>query len=397
MKNCENEVNGMIAQIVFAIALGVLFSGRILGPYTSMVFTGALLCAIEAKFARIILFRQKLSLHVLVHTPLIWIVGLLLWAALLGIIGVHPIESVWLSLKMLIILASITFILNRSSEPTDDLLWFKAYTYIAFIMGLSIVILGPDTINLDVLYSNPNQLGQQMMFASFSSLSILVEPGSFRSRRNLRVVWWIFIMVVLLGALVKSHSRAALVGTICGLLSIFIIHHITEHLPGTFRRATKYIFVISILFVVGIIITLGTTENLSIYSIPINSTGRNLLWWQSLNIAKTHPLIGVGLGNAGSFLNLFGYPSNAHNVFLNALVELGIPGVTILIAFFINLLGYAFHVLPPYRELVLSCTIGLLVQQSFEATFMRLDLAFVFPIAATVLALTSRSRYSINH
>ncbi len=139
-------------------------------------------------------------------------------------------------------------------------------------------------------------------------------------------------------ALALTQSRGALLGAICGVA--FVV-------GGTIRKRRYVVSVIAVA-VVGILAFAAAkpdsriAEGLDLRS--RNTQARLETWCQSAGFIQERPLTGHGLGSF-SFLGVtyfdgqvVEHPVNAHNVWINSLVETGILGVVALLVYLVLVL-----------------------------------------------------------
>lgn len=98
-------------------------------------------------------------------------------------------------------------------------------------------------------------------------------------------------------------------------------------------------------------------------------SGRFEIWEHGLKLFQQSPVIGVGWDNFGLGIEgTFGSRAVSHNIYLGKLVELGIFGAGMMLAWFASLLNKAWR--SPDRALVFSLSIAYLVQGLFLDQFI---------------------------
>lgn len=137
----------------------------------------------------------------------------------------------------------------------------------------------------------------------------------------------IFLFLLTLG---MTASRGAILGLIASLAFIFLV------------RRNRYTNLI-ILLIVLILLTFPYIRSFLGYVYAgIVDEERIIIWQNTLELMKIFPFTGVGLGNFKIAYNFyFGEEMmHAHNIYLNTGVELGIPGLIMLIILSFQIIGF---------------------------------------------------------
>ena len=188
---------------------------------------------------------------------------------------------------------------------------------------------------------NSNDLACHLLMALPAMLFILMSSASrtfYRMAALLFVGWGLNIIL-------GSASRGALVSLVCmGLFFLFFG-------PGRARLMLIPVVIIGI-FVAALFVQKSTTNRLmSMFSSEANAESaeakasweqRQLMIRNGFLFVQSHPLIGVGPGQFSDFNGKFGdqsgeqrtYWANAHNSYLAAAAETGIPGFLCYVAAF---------------------------------------------------------------
>lgn len=204
--------------------------------------------------------------------------------------------------------------------------------------------------------------------------------------RFYKFAYSLIILINIVG-LFFTNSRASIISTVTAC--IYIVY---RHNPARFKRLVLY-------FTAFITFLLVTTELYDVISVYFRFTTvfsvRDYLWQISKDIAKDHPIIGVGPEMSRFYVDRyfpaeFGtweeseirtiqsyqMPGLAHNFYLSLMAELGIPGVIsaiILILTFaaiaIKLYRMSVNFTPDTKGLIIGITglgIGLFFRSFFE-------------------------------
>ncbi|WNV77456.1 O-antigen ligase family protein [Geodermatophilus sp. DSM 44513] len=164
-------------------------------------------------------------------------------------------------------------------------------------------------------FANPNVMAAFVLLVA--PLAVLTLDG-LRERAG-RAVVVALVGVGYLG-LVTSASRAAVLGAALGAVVLVAARAVGR------RRGGRAVLAAPVLALAALaaVFALGSAVAASVQV-------RNLAWQPALAVAAEHPLLGVGLGRAGDAVNAAGDGpleyAHAHNLWLNWLVETGVPGL----------------------------------------------------------------------
>ncbi|HLI59612.1 MAG TPA: O-antigen ligase family protein [Solirubrobacteraceae bacterium] len=156
-----------------------------------------------------------------------------------------------------------------------------------------------------------------------------------------RVLAVVAIAFSLIG-IVQTLSRSGLVALGAGLLGGVIF-------GGRWRRQAIRLLVLGVVLVVGYFALFASASSVSRVT-SSNSDGRNTIWTVAWRMFEANPGLGVGTGNFQTAAHMYlvrpgstpsGYliittPEPTHNVYLQMLAELGVPGLILLLAVFVG-------------------------------------------------------------
>jgi O-antigen ligase len=232
--------------------------------------------------------------------------------------------------------------------------------------------------------------------AMYSLLALLISLDNvFDSSRKVKErLSWTFAGISFILFIVLLSSRAAIIATIVSL-PLFILFRIK-------RNNSFLILLIVITITMAGFITLALNNSRIKYSLEnasenkiskiIKEDVRFTIWKSAWIVIKSHPLLGVGTGNASSelkkeFVDL-GYSEglyddlNAHNQFLEILLENGIIGLTI----FLALLGYIIYIgMTEHNEFLLLFLLMIIIFFIFESMLNRVAGVMFFPLFTFIL------------
>lgn len=165
--------------------------------------------------------------------------------------------------------------------------------------------------------------------------------GTIGDSARLKIVVFVGVLI-LFASLVDTLSRE-------GLLSLAAVLAGAVVFGGRWRRRAAVLLVIGVTATVGYYYVLAPASSLQRVTMS-DTSGRSSLWTVATRVIAAHPVLGVGNDNfivvekdyinrPGAILAFYivKSPKIAHNTFLEAAADLGIPGLLMLLA----VLGYA--------------------------------------------------------
>jgi O-Antigen ligase len=175
-----------------------------------------------------------------------------------------------------------------------------------------------------------------------AAIPLLISlTGVIRRSARLKLVALIGV-VILFAGLVETLSRE-------GLLSLAAVMVGAVLFGGRWRRKAAVLLLVGVVATVGYYTVLAPASSLQRVTMS-DTSGRSSIWTVALRVFDSHPLLGVGTGNfilvSSRYINRPGAiqalyeiqtPKVTHNTYLEALADLGIPGLLTLLA----VLGWA--------------------------------------------------------
>lgn len=226
--------------------------------------------------------------------------------------------------------------------------------------------------------------GQYMMLGLIGAVWLRRQPSERAEPRWIAVVESLAALV-LAAALLLTFSRQAWLGAVAGLIAL-----------SARRRPISLLVVLASSFLVLSVVPVpGAHQSFGEYLLTASDTtttssGTRIgLWSQALNLIPSHAVVGVGPGLYGTLVATAANPIDyAHNVFLDAAVELGLVGAVALVLLCLGTIRSAWS-----RGAVVS--VGMLVAWMTANLF---DDVFYFPrngfLLAAAFALATATRAS---
>ncbi|MBI5418339.1 O-antigen ligase family protein [Candidatus Poribacteria bacterium] len=216
----------------------------------------------------------------------------------------------------------IFYIINSINEK-KNIIYFL---YTLMFVGVIVSIFGIYQHSQDNQLRVESTLGSCMTLGHFLSMLIILEIGliAYEKEKIKRIV--IALSLIIMGfGITYSYTRGAWLGLFAGIMVFSILKKNYTILVALF------IFLIFFIYTDNFFLDRIRGGTLSL---DYSSKQRLYIWETSIKTAMEHPIFGIGLKN---FRNFFlktpppaweGIPyENAHNIFIQHMIELGIPGV----------------------------------------------------------------------
>lgn len=189
------------------------------------------------------------------------------------------------------------------------------------------------------------------VFASKNQLGFFASLGTVFAYAALAILperWPVRILAASVGALSLyalfiCHSATSVISTLATLATLFGVSVLLRFSPGN-RKPLLFLVAMAIPLVVIVALSVGAIDAvLGVFGKSTTLTGRTYLWQQGLEAAKAAPLLGIGyqaywvigFSDAERLWAEFFIGSRMgfhfHNTYIEALVELGLAGMLLLI------------------------------------------------------------------
>jgi O-antigen ligase len=258
-------------------------------------------------------------------------------SAVIALIGWSAISVAWAESTGTAISSTDRYLLNALLLPIvygairrrDQLRWFLAAFVIGAVVSALYGFIQSAGVRLSGGIGDPNEEAAVLVAAIALAIGLI---GSSRPRSAVRV--WCYLAIFICAAgIVNTASRGGLVAAACVLVAAVVF-------GGRWRMRAAAALLVAVVatgayFVV--IAPLSARQRITSSS----TTGRSDLWTVGFRMFKANPITGVGSGEfavaaihyleqpgalpqAGLIVDV---PHAAHDVFLQVLDELGIPGL----------------------------------------------------------------------
>lgn len=207
-----------------------------------------------------------------------------------------------------------------------------------------------DLVRQSGVYFDPNFFGAYLA----SALPFGLAPIVGTTAGKFRMLPTAFIVAAIFSTLSRTALLSALAGAACVLL--FSV----QRRPGMRRRFSDIIVMVTVLIVLYQVLPvkgfLGATINRLREPDLVSLNSRVAIWREGMSLWKSHPLVGVGIAQFHVVVGRF-----AHNTFLEFLVEFGMFGFVVFLAFVISTVFTGFRCTSTVGAAPLASLISLLV------------------------------------
>ncbi|MGO8736812.1 MAG: O-antigen ligase family protein [Terriglobia bacterium] len=231
--------------------------------------------------------------------------------------------------------------------------------------------------------------------------------GRYTTSLNPRILFYVFIVVLLLIAVVFSRSRMGTFSVLASLILMALLGQV-----GGGRRAWMVITLLVITCSMTYAVWIGLGPVTSRFEALTPSAledpyGRAAIWKQASGIVRDYPAVGTGLGTFGvafrryqtTSLDLF--IDHAHNDYLEVTTDTGILGAALL---FIPIMGLLIKMILAYvgargayrRSVLLACIGGTAALLTHSAADFNLQIPANALLFAVVLGIGFKATYSTS-
>jgi O-antigen ligase len=253
------------------------------------------------------------------------------------------------------------------------------------------------------IWHHPTYVAMYVLFSVIAALESFFDTNLKLKFRML----WLFLSVFLLASLYFLSSRSAILAGIV-LISFYIVVKLND--LGKKTLLWLWIFLMLIIvapFLISVVNHKQNNINTFFFSQQASNKAerdpRNVIWRSSLEVAENNLLLGLGIGDVRTELtkeylrigqtNMAKVRLNAHNQFLEILLESGIIGLT----FFAGFFAYMIFVAINKRNLLYgSFLLMMLMFFMFESVLYRLAGMTFFSLFSFLLLLYDNKSEKIN-
>jgi putative inorganic carbon (HCO3(-)) transporter len=203
-----------------------------------------------------------------------------------------------------------------------------------------------------------------------------------------------------------------------GLVALAVVMVAAVMFGGRWRRKAAVLLVIGVSATCGyflVVAPLAARQRVT----STNSSGRTSIWTVAFRVFKAHPILGVGNNNfvlvEGKYINEPGAvqalyvvdtPKVAHDSFMEALVDLGIPGLVTIVAVFALALALPLRAARRFERLgdvqmelvsraVFLALVGVITSQFFVSGATEKFLWIPIALGPALLALARRTEAGV--
>jgi len=331
------------------IAIGAAIYGPALGlavlaltyPFDLTTYAGplklttseALLVILTTVLVGRLLFQRGAAVR---RTPLDLAVLIFAWATLLSLFGLAGHYSD--QLLALVKAAGgflLFFIVTQSLREQRDV-WLAIGAALAAGIVVTAATVVPIVTESQAVSDQTRAIGDVIdpnLYAGYLVLLIpLALAAGLAIRRRVAPFATVVLMLLFLGALLATLSRGGWLGAAIGFAVM------VAFLPGRRRLILAIVGgALALLLIAGLAGPVGSRLGNSSGPSPAATLESRLpIWSFALSVVVQHPIFGIGVNNFGNYVDAFRPDldvNQAHDLFLNVLVERGIIGLAALVTF----------------------------------------------------------------
>ncbi|MEI8344437.1 MAG: O-antigen ligase family protein [Candidatus Omnitrophota bacterium] len=233
-------------------------------------------------------------------------------------------------------------------------------------------------VRLQSSFGSPNDLASFLLLALPLSFGEWLKKITWSVRSaGLAVMTGVFFSV-----LVLTFSRGAFLALMTSLILYFIIKK--KFLPLALLAAFAIIFVFS-----SQVARYNFADSLRLKDITVGE--RLELWRSTVDLIKTHPILGSGINLHSQNLPHFARPGQrqagySHNCYLQMAGEVGLAGLALFLLPLLRILVASLSARAPkslagYEDFLWIGIVAYLIQSAFDTNFYALQTAYLFWIA----------------
>ena len=343
---------GFVIAVIADLALGVAFFAAFSfldqlssgGPTFSLDKVAGLLLILSWALRRSTASREDARTIISRHPRLFtWIVLLLVWSSISAVWAVQSgvaISYVYRDILQLLVVPVVYSAVNSRRDVYLIVGGFLIGAVISAVYGLihPVSATAAAAGRLVGTTGDPNQAAAALVAAIALAAGLAVV-----ARRSFRLKLLAVVAAALsVVGVVETLSRSGLIALGVVLLAGTIV-------AGRWRRVARVLLVLGVIGVAGYFLVLAPASSVNRVTNP-SSDGRSDIWKVGWRIFEANPILGVGAGNfqqaSVHYLQRPGAitygvffivtPKVAHNIYLEQLATLGVPGLIIMLAIFVG-------------------------------------------------------------
>jgi len=323
----------LVSRLLLVVAMIAFIGMELLSPRTGgeegrRLFVPLVLMLLAGLSLLLLPRLARLPRPVLLNAPVGWFLAFLGWTAFSALFTAHPLDSV-LHLTLTALALAVALGMGTLPVRTTAGLFIAVasgnflLTWGALALGLPVVSDDPFVWRLQGFMLHEQRLALMAGTAALLGAGLLLEGGLTKRGRGLL---WAAVALALL-TLLATQARfftAATAVMLAGLLAW-----------ANRNRAHRVLLVGLPLLVGGLVLLVANLDLFMRGEQDATLTNRIPIWLHTIEGIARRPLVGYGLGSFRfGFVELGSWvPAHAHNMYLNAAFEQGIPAALFLTLF----------------------------------------------------------------
>ncbi|MGI8557168.1 MAG: O-antigen ligase family protein [Solirubrobacteraceae bacterium] len=379
------------------------------GAAVSLMKVAGLLLFLSWVASKTTAARQTVTIAVQRHPAMVCaIVAFLAWNAVSAVWAESPGQALLTVYRYALVILLIPIMFTAVRERKDVRIIVAAFMIGAAVSAV-FGILNPASPTASTAGRLSGGIGDPNEEASVLVAAIVLSVGmaSVVKRSPRAALAALAGAIIAFVGLVDTVSRGGLISFACVLVGGVIF-------GGRWRRQAAMLLVVGTTAVVGYYAILASGS--AVHRVTSSDTsGRNDIWTVGWRMFEAHPLNGVGAGNfpvssvhylqrpglVTSAIYIVDTPKVAHNIYLEQLATLGLPGLVLMLGIFVAGIAAALKAARTFErigdhelELLTRCTILALIAflsaDFFLSNLVSKQLWIVFALGPALLGLAHR-------
>jgi O-antigen ligase len=278
----------------------------------------------------------------------VWMVGLISWSAMSAVWAENSGDALVTAYRYALDLLLIPIVFSAVRERRHAQLVVAGFIVGAVASG-AYGIVHPTASTAQQAGRLTGALGEANQQATVLVAAIVLSVGVAGAIKRSAALALAALVgtVIAFVSLLGTESRSGLVSFACVLLAGVVF-------GGRWRRTAALLVVIGLTVVAGYFVAIASTQAVQRVT-SADTSGRSSLWTVGWRMFSAHPLLGAGAGNfpvssihylqtpgaITAAIYIVDVPKVTHNIYLEQLADLGIPGLVVLLGIFVAAIGAA--------------------------------------------------------
>lgn len=260
---------------------------------------------------------------------------------LIGSTAIHDFNNIYWTFVQIAPTVAVVLLTEHYMRISPDV-YLKSILdalFILLIIDLLSIIMFPGGLYHSALYTDCWFLGYKTPRVRLVTMPIVMISAilSLKKNERLSIRFWIIAIFALLDTYLSKNMGG--VACILGFLALLLVLYDSKHKRVRTYALKIFNFKVLLILVVGATIVVNIFQNLSAFSIFMDSISekntsmiaRTRIWTVCIEMFKNNPILGNGYVLSSDFSRMVGFPeaTQPHSVLMAVLVYTGILGIVV--------------------------------------------------------------------